>query len=223
LPAHIRQPCTVRDLFTYALDLRGMAKKSLLRVMAEHCSATRDKMVLYYLCSRHGTRRSVRRAGGGGGGGGAALLLAHLGDVRGARRCGGDLAGAGAYNALRLARPTLLDLLAALPSCDLPLGALCEHGMPLQPRPYTVTVAPEDAPAAPTVAFNVVHYTTGAGATVPGLCTTWLDDLIAAAVGRKLARYLPSPATGRKALHVPNIRLVGCALDTRALPAPTAG
>ena len=37
-----------------------MAKKSLLRVMTEHCSATRDKMSLYYLCSRHGTRLRAR-------------------------------------------------------------------------------------------------------------------------------------------------------------------
>ena len=118
--------------------------------------------------------------------------LAYLGVGTGEGVVRWNLAGADAYNALRLARPTLLDLLAALPSCDLPLAALCEHGMPLQPRPYTVTVAPEDAPAAPTVAFNVVHYTTGAGATIPGLCTTWLDDLIAASVGHKITRCVPS-------------------------------
>ena len=101
--------------------------------------------------------------------------------------------GAEAYNTLRLVRPTFLDLLAALPGVQPPLEALCEHMVALQPRPYTVVSSPEAEPTAPWIAFNVVHYTTGTGATVPGLCTTWLDGLVTAAHGRAITRCVWHP------------------------------
>lgn len=51
---HIKWPCTVRDAFMHGVELTGPPKKSLLRVLAEHCGDEAEKARLMRLCSREG-------------------------------------------------------------------------------------------------------------------------------------------------------------------------
>eukprot|EP00271_Cylindrocystis_brebissonii_P003286 TRINITY_DN1408_c0_g1_i4.p1 TRINITY_DN1408_c0_g1~~TRINITY_DN1408_c0_g1_i4.p1 ORF type:complete len:722 (-),score=109.53 TRINITY_DN1408_c0_g1_i4:140-2305(-) len=51
---HIKQPCTLRQAFLHYVDITGVAKKGLLRVLAEYCSDDDDKTKLLYLSSRGG-------------------------------------------------------------------------------------------------------------------------------------------------------------------------
>ena len=51
---HIRTPCTVESAFTNYIDITGCPRKSLLRVLAEHCSNEGEKNALLHLSSRGG-------------------------------------------------------------------------------------------------------------------------------------------------------------------------
>jgi NADPH-ferrihemoprotein reductase len=51
---HIHTPCTVAEAFTRHVDVTGCPRKSLLRVLAEHCSKTEEKDALLHLSSRGG-------------------------------------------------------------------------------------------------------------------------------------------------------------------------
>lgn len=51
---HIHTPCTVAEAFTKHVDVTGCPRKSLLRVLAEHCSKTEEKDALLHLSSRGG-------------------------------------------------------------------------------------------------------------------------------------------------------------------------
>lgn len=51
---HLHWPCTVRAAFSRGCDLTTAPRKSLLRVLAEHCSDSADKDQLLLLCSRQG-------------------------------------------------------------------------------------------------------------------------------------------------------------------------
>ena len=52
--SHLRWPCTLRQALSRGCDLTGVPKKSLLRMLGEHCSDEADKNQLLYLCSRGG-------------------------------------------------------------------------------------------------------------------------------------------------------------------------
>jgi sulfite reductase alpha subunit-like flavoprotein len=54
LLSHLKWPCTVRNAFLHGCDLTTAPRKSLLRVLAEHCSNNEEKQRLLYLCSRQG-------------------------------------------------------------------------------------------------------------------------------------------------------------------------
>ena len=51
---HIKTPCTVIDAFQKYLDITSCPRKSLVRVLAEHCSDAADKTSLLHLSSRGG-------------------------------------------------------------------------------------------------------------------------------------------------------------------------
>lgn len=51
---HLRAPCTVRSALSTGVDLTGPPRKSLLRLLAEHCSAAGERRRLLRLCSRDG-------------------------------------------------------------------------------------------------------------------------------------------------------------------------
>ena len=51
---HIKWPCSVENAFLHGVELTGPPKKSLLRVLAEHCSDQAEKARLMRLCSREG-------------------------------------------------------------------------------------------------------------------------------------------------------------------------
>lgn len=51
---HVPTPCTLHAAFSRGFDLTTPAKKSLLRLLAEHCTEKDDKQNLYYLCSKQG-------------------------------------------------------------------------------------------------------------------------------------------------------------------------
>jgi len=51
---YIRTPCTVESAFTNYIDITGCPRKSLLRVLAEHCSDQGEKNALLHLSSRGG-------------------------------------------------------------------------------------------------------------------------------------------------------------------------
>lgn len=80
-------------------------------------------------------------------------------------------------------RASTLDLLNMAPSCfggtrgKDDFGAFLDAAPPLQPRMYSITTAPETAPATPAVAFSVVRFASPAGATREGVATNWLDRL----------------------------------------------
>jgi len=53
---HIRWPCSVQSAFLHGVDLTSPPKKSLLRILAEHCSDSTEKKKLMNLCSKNGRK-----------------------------------------------------------------------------------------------------------------------------------------------------------------------
>mmetsp|Transcript_17221 Transcript_17221/g.51507 ORF Transcript_17221/g.51507 Transcript_17221/m.51507 type:complete len:883 (-) Transcript_17221:2276-4924(-) len=51
---HLNWPCTLRHAFKAGCDITGVPRKSLLRVLAEHCTDTDQQHSLLLLCSRGG-------------------------------------------------------------------------------------------------------------------------------------------------------------------------
>lgn len=51
---HLRWPCSLERALTAGCDLTSVPRKSLLRVLGEHCSAAGDKQRLLHLCSAGG-------------------------------------------------------------------------------------------------------------------------------------------------------------------------
>ena len=51
---HLRAPCSVRAALTRGVDLTGPPRKSLLRLLGEHCAAPEERAALLRLCSRDG-------------------------------------------------------------------------------------------------------------------------------------------------------------------------
>uniref|UniRef100_A0A1A8MZD9 Methionine synthase reductase n=2 Tax=Nothobranchius pienaari TaxID=704102 RepID=A0A1A8MZD9_9TELE len=89
--------------------------------------------------------------------------------------------GAADYN-LYVRDPSLsvLELLAAFPSCSPPLSLLIEHLPKLQPRPYSAASSCLKHPGKLCFVFNLVEFPACSGrpAGRRGLCTGWLFDLI---------------------------------------------
>jgi NADPH-ferrihemoprotein reductase len=54
LLSHLKWPCTVRNALLHGCDVTTAPRKSLLRVLAEHCSEETEKNRLLFLCSRQG-------------------------------------------------------------------------------------------------------------------------------------------------------------------------
>ncbi|XP_068565916.1 methionine synthase reductase isoform X1 [Cebidichthys violaceus] len=75
---------------------------------------------------------------------------------------------------------SVLELLAAFPSCSPPLSLLIEHLPKLQPRPYSAASSCLRYPGKLHFVFNVVEFPACSGrpAGRRGLCTGWLFDLI---------------------------------------------
>ncbi|KAE8279939.1 Methionine synthase reductase [Larimichthys crocea] len=89
--------------------------------------------------------------------------------------------GAADYNLyVRDPSLSLLELLAAFPSCLPPLSLLIEHLPKLQPRPYSAASSCLRHPGKLHFVFNVVEFPACSGrpAGRRGLCTGWLFDLI---------------------------------------------
>ncbi|XP_054478647.1 methionine synthase reductase [Anoplopoma fimbria] len=110
-------------------------------------------------------------------------LVEHTGDSLQRRRlqelCSRQ--GSADYN-LYVRDPSLsvLELLAAFPSCSPPLSLLIEHLPKLQPRPYSAASFCLRYPGKLHFVFNVVEFPACSGrpAGRRGLCTGWLFDLI---------------------------------------------
>ncbi|KAM3849506.1 methionine synthase reductase-like [Diretmus argenteus] len=89
--------------------------------------------------------------------------------------------GAADYN-LYVRDPSLsvVDLLAAFPSCSPPLSLLIEHLPKLQPRPYSAASSSLWHPGKLHFVFNAVEFPACSGrpAGRKGLCTGWLSELI---------------------------------------------
>ncbi|KAL4447522.1 hypothetical protein ABPG75_004741 [Micractinium tetrahymenae] len=51
---HLRAPCSARRALARGVDLTGPPRKSLLRLLAEHCAAPEERAALLCLCSREG-------------------------------------------------------------------------------------------------------------------------------------------------------------------------
>lgn len=51
---HLRAPCSVRRALARGVDLTGPPRKSLLRLLAEHCAAPEERAAALRLCSRQG-------------------------------------------------------------------------------------------------------------------------------------------------------------------------
>uniref|UniRef100_UPI0037E90246 methionine synthase reductase n=1 Tax=Semicossyphus pulcher TaxID=241346 RepID=UPI0037E90246 len=110
-------------------------------------------------------------------------LVEHTGDSAQRRRlqelCSKQ--GAADYN-LHVRDPSLsvLELLAAFPSCSPPLSLLIEHLPKLQPRPYSAASSFLRHPGKLHFVFNTVEFPACSvrPAGRQGLCTGWLFDLI---------------------------------------------
>lgn len=51
---HLRAPCSVRHALAAGVDFTGPPRKSLLRLLAEHCAMPEERAALLRLCSREG-------------------------------------------------------------------------------------------------------------------------------------------------------------------------
>ncbi|XP_034562372.1 methionine synthase reductase isoform X2 [Notolabrus celidotus] len=114
-------------------------------------------------------------------------LVEHTGDSVQRRRlqelCSKQ--GAADYNLyVRDQSLSVLELLAAFPSCSPPLSLLIEHLPKLQPRPYSAASSGLRHPGKLHFVFNVVEFPACSlrPAGKQGLCTGWLFDLISPAL-----------------------------------------
>ena len=57
---HLQWPCSVRQALTFGCDLSSVPRKSVLRLLAEHCLDPGEKRKLLYICSRNG-REAYRK------------------------------------------------------------------------------------------------------------------------------------------------------------------
>ncbi|XP_034416063.1 methionine synthase reductase isoform X1 [Cyclopterus lumpus] len=110
-------------------------------------------------------------------------LVEHTGDCVQKRRlqelCSRQ--GSADYNLyVRDSGLSVLELLAAFPSCSPPLSLLIEHLPKLQPRPYSAASSCLRHPGKLHFVFNVVEFPACSGRPAGrlGLCTGWLFDLI---------------------------------------------
>ncbi|XP_072235154.1 methionine synthase reductase [Leuresthes tenuis] len=112
--------------------------------------------------------------------------------------------GAADYN-LHVREPSLsvLELLAAFPSCSPPLSLLIEHLPRLQPRPYSAASSCLRHPGKLHFVFNVVEFPACSGrpAGGRGLCTGWLFDLI------KPGLVFPVKAEPTSSLALPKVHV----------------
>lgn len=102
------------------------------------------------------------------------------------------------------AKPSLLNLLEAYPSCSPPIDALLEHLPPLPPRMYSVSCAPTpEGRHIVSVAFTLVKYQTRYGPR-PGVATGWLERVINAKRGSNDVVKIPTYLRRGGAFTVPS-------------------
>lgn len=61
--AHIPSPCSVGWALSRCVDLTGVTKKSVLRLLAEHCSDAAEKRTLLYFAAKVRYEGSVDMCG----------------------------------------------------------------------------------------------------------------------------------------------------------------
>jgi sulfite reductase alpha subunit-like flavoprotein len=54
VPAHVKFPISIGELFRFAVDVTGPPRKALVRLLADHAKQKREQRMLLYLCSRQG-------------------------------------------------------------------------------------------------------------------------------------------------------------------------
>jgi len=154
---------TALDLFLWCFDLTSTPKKSLLRLLGEHCvvddtasnryDALLEKKTLLFLASGAGKAHFSRF--------------------------------------IEEQRLTLLDLLILFPSSRVPLSSLISVLTPLPPRSYSITCSPFASRSTISVAFSAVEYEcsslTGAQEDKDkpkikrvGLATSYMEDILCA-------------------------------------------
>eukprot|EP00850_Spirogloea_muscicola_P006810 SM000033S12331 [mRNA] locus=s33:236976:240911:+ [translate_table: standard] len=100
--------------------------------------------------------------------------------------------GRDAYKAEMMeARPSLLDLLQAAPSCRPDLGHLLESLPPLVARLYSITNSRAVDAHLIEIAFSVVRMETAPGRIFRGVCTNWLERELALGASGERAREMP--------------------------------
>eukprot|EP01025_Chloroclados_australasicus_P048670 TRINITY_DN5522_c0_g1_i10.p1 TRINITY_DN5522_c0_g1~~TRINITY_DN5522_c0_g1_i10.p1 ORF type:complete len:758 (-),score=89.14 TRINITY_DN5522_c0_g1_i10:394-2667(-) len=57
---HLKWPCSVRSALLYGCDITGIQRKSLLRLLADHCSNNDEKLQLLLLSSRSGKEQYAK-------------------------------------------------------------------------------------------------------------------------------------------------------------------
>lgn len=155
--SHIPSPCTLGWAFEHCVDLTGASqRKSVLRMLAEHCSHPSQKRTLTFFTSRAGGLRLLASA--------ASLCCCNpRGTAQHASRHTPHVlcvllyctAGKEAYQHEILEhQPSLLDLLTRFDSCTPPLDALLDALPALTPRLYSITNAPSAHPKAAQVCVD---------------------------------------------------------------------